>query len=223
MTTTYSIVLLSGGVDSTALLWRELRSFGPNGVLALSVHYGQRHQKEIAAASAVAAKAGVAHQIVSLGGAADVLFAGSALTSAIDVPDGHYTDESMAITVVPNRNMVLLSLATAYAVSRGSPRVAYAAHAGDHAIYPDCRPEFVGFMNDAIMAATDDGVALWAPYQDMTKAEIVKEGHRAGAPLGLTWSCYKGGEKHCGKCGTCVERREAFVKAGVNDPTGWAD
>jgi 7-cyano-7-deazaguanine synthase len=141
---------------------------------------------------------------------------------SVPVPEGHYEEESMKQTVVPNRNMILLALAGAWAISTKSDAIAYAAHSGDHAIYPDCRPEFTEAMSDALRLCDWHEVKLMRPFlypTPMSKADIVKLGTSLGVPFELTWSCYKGGEKHCGKCGTCVERVEAFQLAGVEDPT----
>lgn len=213
------VVSLSGGLDSTCLLFKMLRD-GREPV-ALTVDYGQRHRREIAAARVIGERAGVDHRVVDLSGLATAgILAGSSQTDqSIAVPEGHYTDESMKLTVVPNRNMLLLACAIAWAVSLKADGVAYAAHAGDHTIYPDCREEFAEAMARAAALCDWHPVALLRPFIGLTKADIVKLGSDLGAPLALTWSCYKGGERHCGKCGTCVERREAFALAGVGDPT----
>jgi 7-cyano-7-deazaguanine synthase len=212
-----AVVLLSGGLDSTVLLY-HLQSLGTE-VLALSVDYGQRHRKELEAACAVTTAAGVPHQIADLSGVTPLL-AGSALTSSeIAVPLGHYEDETMKLTVVPNRNMILLSVATAWAITTKSDVVAYAAHGGDHAIYPDCRAEFADALAGAIALCDWHPVKLLRPFVSWTKADIAKRGAELAVPMELTWSCYQGGTTHCGQCGTCVERREAFELAGVTDPT----
>lgn len=213
------IVLASGGLDSTVLLWKLKQEYL---VRALSVNYGQRHSPELRAASIICRAAGIEHQIADLS-KLSVLFSGSSQTSPdIPVPEGHYTDESMKQTVVPNRNMVLLALAGAWAVSTKSYGVAYAAHGGDHAIYPDCRPDFTEAMGDAFSNCDWHKLKLLRPFvwpTPMSKADIVRLGTELQVPLGLTYSCYKGGELHCGKCGTCRERREAFEVAEVPDPT----
>jgi 7-cyano-7-deazaguanine synthase len=214
------VSLLSGGLDSTVLL-ADLVLAG-HDVVALSVHYGQRHARELRAAARVAAALRVPRIEVDAR-ALDVLLGGSALTTAaIAVPFGHYADESMKITVVPNRNMLLLAMAGALAVSAGAEAIAYAAHAGDHAIYPDCRPAFMDAVRQVLAVASWSPIALETPFALRTKAEIVARGSAIGAPLALTYSCYEGHEQHCGKCGTCVERREAFEVAGVPDPTEYA-
>lgn len=211
------VVLLSGGLDSSTLVYSLKES--ADSVLALSILYGQRHAIELESARLVAQEAGVQHRVVDLGVAAASLLSGSALTGGEEVPHGHYAHESMKATVVPNRNMVLLALAGAAAISRGANAVAYAAHAGDHAIYPDCRPEFIHAMGRALDLADYEPLTLLTPFSDLTKADIVQLGDRLGVPFALTYSCYEGKEVHCGACGTCVERREAFELAGVEDPT----
>jgi 7-cyano-7-deazaguanine synthase len=217
-----AVCLLSGGMDSTVLLGlTQDQGLEP---IALSVIYGQRHVKEIVAAREVARFYKVPHYVVDLGDSLKPILKGSALTDDIDVPEGHYAAENMAITVVPNRNAILLSLATALAVSQGAGPVRFAAHAGDHAIYPDCREEFVSPFSDAMRAGNQPApVVVEAPFLHLSKTDIVKMGYDLGAPFALTWSCYKGGEKHCGRCGTCVERRLAFADAGIGDPTEYED
>jgi 7-cyano-7-deazaguanine synthase len=232
-----AVVLLSGGLDSTTLLayFRYL----DYEVLPFSVYYGQRHKRELHSVEQVCAHYGLTPYGIDMaynghtGGPTGAvreanLFKGSSQTDNIAVPHGHYTDESMKVTVVPNRNMILLSLATAYAISESAVLIGYAAHAGDHAIYPDCRPEFVRVMRNAIIEATDPAVQLEAPFIDKTKAGIVTLGTSLKVPYELTWSCYdpqRNPERkapnftHCGRCGTCVERIEAFKLAEVPDPT----
>jgi 7-cyano-7-deazaguanine synthase len=212
-----AIVLLSGGMDSTTLLAHALRE--GYEVRALSVHYGQRHYIELSAAEDIAKSYGVEHRTVELGHL-NPFFRGSSQTDAsIDVPEGHYAEESMKMTVVPNRNMIMLAVAGAWAISTKSDVIAYAAHAGDHAIYPDCRPEFIGAMARALLLADWHAVDIWVPFQHRTKAFIARLGTELGVDFSKTWSCYKGTGAHCGKCGTCVERKEAFQLAGVADPT----
>jgi len=211
------VVLLSGGLDSSTLL-ASLQQDGWN-VIALSILYGQRHKKEIQASEAIAHYYQVEHQVVDIS-TVQTLFAGSALTSDdIAVPHGHYTDSSMKSTVVPNRNMVFLSLAGALAVSRKAQAIAYAAHAGDHTIYPDCRMSFITKMREAFALCDWEPVSLLTPFASCTKADIVSQGMRLKVPYDLTWSCYEGGTHHCGQCGTCVERIEAFQLSQAIDPT----
>lgn len=216
-----TIVTYSGGLDSTVLLY-HLRAQG-HELSALSVNYGQRHEIELHRAAEICHLIGIPCETVDLS-SVNSLLAGSSLTSKeIEVAEGHYTEENMKTTVVPNRNMILLALATAKAVSTGASQVAYAAHSGDHAIYPDCRNEFADAMAQAIRLCDWQDIELSRPFVDWTKADIVRRGHELDVPFELTWSCYKGCEKHCGRCGTCIERREAFYLAGIEDPTGYAD
>jgi 7-cyano-7-deazaguanine synthase len=211
------VVLLSGGLDSSTLLYHQL-GIGM-GCIALSIYYGQRHSKELQAAAAIATAAGVKHIALNLP-QLQVALGHNALTDhKADVPEGHYEAESMKATVVPNRNMILLSIAAGVAIAEGASGVCYAAHAGDHAIYPDCRPEFAHAMEKAFTLCNDPGIELRRPFIHFTKADIVVLGDAFNVPFHLTWSCYKGLAHHCGKCGTCVERKEAFRLAGVKDPT----
>lgn len=212
-----AVIIASGGMDSTTLLY-DIISQGYDAY-ALSVNYGQRHAKELEFIKKACKKLKVPHKVVDLSAAGRELLGGSALTSKeIAVPEGGYKEENMKLTVVPNRNMVLLSLAAGYAISIGAKKVFYGAHAGDHAIYPDCRREFVEAMRRAVLLADWEPVELEAPYLDLSKADIAIRGRELGVDYSLTWSCYKGGEKACGKCGTCRERLEAFRKAGMADP-----
>lgn len=212
-----SIVVHSGGMDSTVLLYQLVQN--GDEVKTISIDYGQRHKKEILHAKAIADSFGIEHQIADLTSITH-LIAGSALTSPdIEVPEGHYAEDNMKATVVPNRNMILLSVATGWAISKKFDRIAYAAHSGDHAIYPDCRTEFADVLGQAIEMADWQKVSLYRPFVDITKADIAKLGFQLGVPFELTWSCYKGLDLHCGVCGTCVERREAFHLAEVEDTT----
>ena len=213
------VVLASGGLDSTVLM-AHLKD-QENEVLAFSVNYGQRHSKELEAAIKVCDYLEIKQVCVDLSNLRTIMTK-SALTGMLEVPDGHYEDESMKATVVPNRNMLLLSAAISLCISQDFDAVAYAAHAGDHAIYPDCRPEFAWAMQRAASLCHYEPVQLLRPFLRLTKAEIAWKGDSLKAPLHLTWSCYKGKEKHCGTCGTCVERKEAFRIAQVADPTGYA-
>ena len=217
------IVLLSGGMDSTVLAAHLLGAGAP--VDAVSIHYGQRHDKELTAAAAVAGALGIRHDVVDLSALRPHL-SGSALTDdTVSVPEGHYTAPSMAATVVPNRNAIMLMVAAGIASARRHQAVATAVHAGDHPVYPDCRPEFIGAADRAARLGTAGfgDVAVVAPFVTWSKADIALRGHQLGAPTGLSWSCYQGGDIHCGRCGTCVERAEAHYLAGVPDPTTYAD
>ena len=211
------ILIYSGGLDSSVLLYKLVAE--EYTVKALSIDYGQRHRKELDCAGNICAGLGVEHHVLDLSNLSPLLAGSSQTSSDIEVPNGHYAEESMKLTVVPNRNMIMLSVAIAWAVSLKYDAVAYAAHAGDHAIYPDCRPEFVDTMIKAAAVANWHAVAIDRPFLYISKADIVAQGHRLGVPFAETWSCYKGGATHCGLCGTCVERREAFELAGVLDPT----
>ncbi|NUT47304.1 MAG: 7-cyano-7-deazaguanine synthase QueC [Saccharothrix sp.] len=217
------VVVLSGGMDSTTLMahYAALR----RSIVAVTVDYGQRHRREIDSARRVAEHYGAVHQVVDLSGFG-ALLGGSALTdSAVDVPEGHYAEHSMRATVVPNRNAVLANVAVSIAVARRAGVVALGMHSGDHFIYPDCRPAFVEALR-GLVAVANEGFPtpeVQAPFMTWTKAEIAAHGVALGAPLELSWSCYKGGDVHCGVCGTCYERREAFRDAGVADPTGYLD
>jgi 7-cyano-7-deazaguanine synthase len=214
------VVVFSGGLDSTVLLWKMWKLTGQ--VAALSVDYGQRHRKELVYAKRMSEKLDIPHEVADLRAIRDLIGGSSQTDDSIPVPEGHYAAENMKLTVVPNRNMILLSVAIGWAIQRKAEVVAYAAHGGDHAIYPDCRPEFVDIMAKAAQVADWRAVFLDAPFLLKTKAEVVKIGAELGVPFVETWSCYKGGDRHCGKCGTCVERIEAFEKAGVPDPTEYA-
>lgn len=209
-----TLVLLSGGLDSSTLLYAARGT-----VKAISFDYGQRHSKELDSARAIVASVPwIEHVIVPLQGLGAILNRG-VLTAGGEVPEGHYAAESMKQTVVPNRNMIMLAVAAGHAMANGFDRVSFAAHGGDHAIYPDCRPEFFRAVAGTVELADWSRVEIEAPFINSTKAEIVKLGDGLSVPWDKTWSCYKGGEIHCGKCGTCVERREAFSLAGVTDPT----
>lgn len=216
-----SVALLSGGLDSVTLAHLLARDH-PGPLHLISVDYGQRHVCELDRARRCAHSLEARWDVVDLRSLGPLL-RGSALTdAAVDVPSGHYADETMRSTVVPNRNAVLLAVAYAAAVADGAERVAVAVHAGDHPIYPDCRPAFIDSFRAMENVATEGFAArdlLDAPFIAMTKADIVRLGARLGVPFEQTWSCYRGGDRQCGSCGTCVERREAFTEANVADPT----
>ncbi|HLP69454.1 MAG TPA: 7-cyano-7-deazaguanine synthase QueC, partial [Rhizobium sp.] len=200
-----TIVVCSGGLDSVSLAHRIAAE---HELLALiSFDYGQRHKKELDHAADCAARLGVPHEIIDISAVGGHL-SGSALTDAVDVPDGHYAEDTMKVTVVPNRNAIMLAIAFGVAAARQADAVAVAVHGGDHFIYPDCRPGFIDAFQVMQDAALDGyaAVRLYAPYVKASKADIVTDGARHGTPFERTWSCYKGGERHCGRCGTCVER-----------------
>lgn len=215
-----TILIYSGGIDSTVLLY-ALRSEGCE-IAALSINYGQRHERELACAAKICAELEVEHRIADLRGLAPLLTGSSLTDPSMSVPHGHYEEANMKATVVPNRNMLLLATAAAWAIARKADTIAYAAHHGDHAIYPDCREEFAEAMDQAIQLADWHSVRLLRPFVDLSKADIVRRGADLGVCFEQTWSCYEGGEMHCGLCGTCIERREAFHLAGVADPTKYA-
>jgi 7-cyano-7-deazaguanine synthase len=215
------VVLCSGGMDSVAALHWAAREHAV--AAAISFDYGAKHSaRELPMAAVHAALLGVRHEIVKMD-FIDRLFTSSLLKSGGEIPEGHYEAENMKLTVVPFRNAVFLSIACGFAESAGAEALVIAAHGGDHAIYPDCREEFMAAMGDAMRLGTYAGVRLLRPFIALTKGEIAAEGARLGVDFARTWSCYKGGERHCGRCGTCVERREAFLAAGVADPTDYAD
>lgn len=210
-----SLLVLSGGMDSTTLLY----DYADRIALAVSFNYGSNHNaREIACAAENCRRLSVPHLVIPL----DFMgryFHSSLLEGADAIPEGHYASDNMKSTVVPFRNGIMLAIAAGLAESRGLRHIMMANHGGDHTIYPDCRPEFVSAMNDAVRCGTFPGITLWAPYTSLTKADIARRGAELGMDYSLTYSCYKGRERHCGKCGTCVERREAFALVGIPDPT----
>ena len=211
------VVLCSGGMDSvTALHWARAHH---EVCAALSFDYGAKHNhREIPLAAAQAARLGVPHRTIPLEFIGQ-LFASDLLKSGGTIPEGHYADVNMKRTVVPFRNGIMLAAAAGFAESAGAEALVIAAHTGDHTIYPDCREDFMAAMGEAMRLGTYAGIRLLRPFITMTKGSIAAEGARLGVDFAQTWSCYKGGEIHCGKCGTCVERREAFLQAGLTDPT----
>lgn len=209
------VVIYSGGMDSFTVLHKAVQA--GHDVYALSFNYGQRHVKELQCAAQVCQELGIKHKIVDIS-AINQLLAGSSLTDDIEIPEGHYAADNMKSTVVPNRNMILLSLAVGYAVSLGASQVYYGAHSGDHFIYPDCRPEFVQKMHDVCQIANYEPVDIVSPYLHQTKIEILADGLAMGLDYAKTWTCYNGREKACGKCGSCQERLEAFNLNNAQDP-----
>lgn len=211
------VVLLSGGMDSVTAFHAALREH--EVVAGLSFDYGAKHHaRELPMAAWHCAQAVIPHRVAPLGFVAEE-FSSDLLSSGGAIPDGHYEEASMKSTVVPFRNGIMLSIAAGFAESRGAEGVVIAAHSGDHAIYPDCREDFLEPMARAIRAGTYAGIELLRPFVAMDKAAIARRGAELGVDFSRTWSCYKGGEVHCGTCGTCVERREAFQLAGLPDPT----
>ena len=216
-----AVVLLSGGLDSVTALHHTSADFEITA--ALFFDYGSKHnERELPFAAYHAAQLGLPHLVIPL------RFIGEHFESALlqkggAIPKGHYEDASMRQTVVPFRNGIMLAVAAGYAESRGAETLIIAAHAGDHAIYPDCRESFLGTMSEAIRIGTYAGIEIVRPFSSMTKREIVRRGEELGVDFAQTWSCYVGDAVHCGVCGTCVERREAFALAGVPDPTTYRE
>jgi 7-cyano-7-deazaguanine synthase len=211
------VIILSGGIDSTTLLYQLVSK--KKNVYALTFNYGQKHSKEIECAKKTCRVLNVPHKILNLQSlSSSGLFGESSLTSSVPIPEGHYADESMKSTVVPNRNMIMLSMAIAYAISLNAKSVYYGAHAGDHAIYPDCRPIFVDNMKKVAEVCHYYPVSIETPFVNIDKGQIVEIGNKLKVDYSKTWTCYKGEEKACGKCGSCVERLEAFKMNGLKDP-----
>ena len=221
------LVLSSGGVDSTTCLAMAVKEVGAENVIALSIYYGQKHDKEIQAAKAVAEYYGVQRMELDL----SVIFAGSNCSllkqSTEEIPLESYAQQieetggpHPVSTYVPFRNGLFLSSAASIALSHGCSKIMYGAHADDAAgaAYPDCSVDFVNAMNQAIYLGSGNQLSIEAPFVSLTKADVVKKGLELGVPYALTWSCYEGGEKPCGKCGTCIDRQKAFEKNGVIDP-----
>ena len=210
-----AVIIVSGGMDSITLL----HEYKERIALAVTYDYGSNHaKKEIAFAKEHCKALGIEHLVIPLAFMHDY-FKSSLLEGADAIPEGHYADENMKSTVVPFRNGIMLAIACGLAESRGLRFVMIANHGGDHAIYPDCRGTFISAMSEAMAYGTYEHIIVKAPYTSITKADIAKRGAKLGVDYSRTWSCYKGGEKHCGKCGTCVERKEAFNLAGIPDPT----
>lgn len=214
-----SIIIVSGGMDSITLLY----DYKDRIALGISFDYGSNHNaREIPFAALHCKRLGIPHITIPL----DFIhryFRSSLLEGAEAIPEGHYEDDNMKSTVVPFRNGIMLSIAAGIAESRGLDNVFIANHGGDHAIYPDCRPDFINAMCAATKSGSYNGVKISAPYTDITKTDIARIGKRLGIDYTETWSCYKGGDKHCGKCGTCVERKEAMAEAGITDNTEYEE
>ena len=213
------ILILSGGMDSVTLLY----DYQERIALAISFDYGSNHNaREIPFARMHCERLGIPHHVIPLD-FMSTYFRSSLLSGADDIPEGHYADENMKSTVVPFRNGIMLAIATGMAETNDLSYVMMANHGGDHTIYPDCRPEFVEAFDAAAHAGTFNGVHLLSPYCHMTKSQIAARGRELGINYAETWSCYNGGDKHCGRCGTCIERKEALAEAGIPDPTDYLD
>ncbi len=217
-----TLVICSGGLDSVTLAYKIAKEYELLGLI--SFDYSQRHKKELDYAKKCANSLGVSYDIIDISNVGAQL-SGNALTGDIDVPDGHYEQDNMKLTVVPNRNAIMLSIAYGIASARGADAVATAVHGGDHFIYPDCRPEFIKsfekMQNYALEGLSE--IKLYTPFINEPKSKIAEQSAKYDVPVEDTWSCYKGGSLHCGRCGTCVERREAFHIAGIKDPTKYSD
>jgi 7-cyano-7-deazaguanine synthase len=210
-----ALLVLSGGMDSTTLLYERKNEIA----LAVSFDYGSNHNgREIPFAKFHCEKLGIEHLTIPLKFMHDY-FKSSLLSGADAIPEGNYADENMKSTVVPFRNGIMLSVAAGLAESRGLTKVMMANHFGDHDIYPDCRKEFVDAMSQAMSAGTYANITIDAPYTLISKADIARKGKVLGLDYGQTWSCYKGGKAHCGKCATCLERKTALAEAGIEDTT----
>lgn len=212
-----ALIVYSGGLDSTVLL-HLLNSQGKADG-ALLVDYGQRHIKELECAKFNCNKLKIPFEVADLKSLSNIFGNNSLTDTTQEIPLGNYAEDNMKSTVVPNRNMIMIAVATARAISLGTNEVAYAAHSGDHAIYPDCRNEFADALDTVLSLCHYEPIKLLRPFVDMDKSSIVKLGAELGVDFSQTWSCYKGGEVHCGECATCLERKEAFKLAGVADPT----
>ncbi len=214
-----SLIVVSGGMDSVTMLYE----YADQIALGVSFDYGSNHnEKEIAFAKLHCERLGIKHLIIPLAFMGQY-FKSSLLEGADAIPEGHYTAENMKSTVVPFRNGIMLSVACGLAESYGLKKVLIANHGGDHTIYPDCRAEFIDAMSSAMTLGTDTNVEIFAPYTNISKTDVARHGKLLHINYAETWSCYKGGKLHCGKCGTCVERKEALRDAGIEDPTEYED
>lgn len=215
----HSVIIVSGGMDSITLLYQKKEEIA----LAISFDYGSNHNaREIPFAQMHCKQLGIKHITINL----DFMhqyFKSSLLEGADAIPEGHYASDNMKSTVVPFRNGIMLSIAIGIAESNALDEVLIANHGGDHTIYPDCRPEFINAINNAAIQGTYNNVNVVAPYTNITKGEIARIGAKLGIDYSKTWSCYKGEAQHCGKCGTCIERREALAEAGIVDTTVYSD
>lgn len=212
-----TVLIFSGGMDSCTLLYKLLSEGWE--VFPLGVNYGQRHKKELICAREMCEELQLSYQIADMSGITHLINNSSQTSTDKPVPLGHYSEESMKLTVVPNRNMLMLAMAAGYAINIGADTVAYGAHFGDAAQYPDCREEFTIALEGALQLCDWTPIKLLRPFVNISKTDIAVMGNQLNVPFEKTWSCYQGQEVHCGACGTCVERREALYLAGVLDPT----
>lgn len=214
-----ALLIVSGGMDSVTMLYE----YRDRIALALSFDYGANHNaRELPFVALHCQRLGIEHIVIPLAFMGRY-FKSSLLSGANAIPEGHYDTQNMQSTVVPFRNGIMLAVAVGMAESRGLTTVMMANHGGDHAVYPDCRPDFVEAFSMAAQRGTYEGVTLYAPYTGITKSDIARKGKSLGIDYAETWSCYKGGTRHCGRCGTCVERREALADAGIADTTEYED
>lgn len=228
MSMSKAVVVISGGLDSSTLLHLIHQRYPSYEIHGISFDYGQRHKKELEFARRQCSSIDAEHKVVKMDFLTDLFKdSGSSLVTDTDVPEGHYGEESMKQTVVPNRNMIMLSIAAGYAVSIGARILATGVHAGDHFIYPDCRPEFIDLVGRAVYSGNEGFVnetfELLTPFLYKTKNDIAAKAFALHVDIANTWSCYKGSDLHCGKCGTCVERLEAIASTGKEDPTPYED
>lgn len=216
-----ALVVFSGGLDSTTALYWAKEHYDEVG--SLSFTYGSKHNDiEHKYALETCLKLNIKNTLIPLDFIGQY-FKSDLLESGGEIPEGYYTEENMKSTVVPFRNGIMLAVAAGFAESNGYDVIILGNHSGDHAIYPDCRPEFITGISTAIKEGTEKRIEVVSPFCNMSKTDIVKEGEKLGVDFSLTYSCYKGGEKHCGKCGTCTERKESFEQAGVKDPTEYEE
>lgn len=220
-----AVVILSGGLDSSTLAY-HLKASGYD-IICVSFDYGQKHIKELDSARVVAKNLDAKHHIINLSFMAQYVQSSSLVNLEIDNPKDEYKRENMLITVVPNRNTMMLSLAWTIACANNAVLLAFGPHKGDNYVYSDCRPEYFIALNEALRLGTIDSrreeLELVAPFVDMTKTDIIKRGVQLNVPFELTWSCYDGQEIHCGTCGTCMQRRQSFITANIIDPTKYKE
>lgn len=212
------VVVLSGGLDSTVLAYQAVKDLGAENVAAITFDYGQRHNKEIMLAKLSTSKLGIKHVVIDMAEVGKQIFKSALMDKAAVLPTGKYAEENLQSTVVPNRNMIMVSLAAGFAISFGANEVRYGAHSGDHSNYPDCRPEFIASLRNTLSLCHFEPIGLVTPFANCTKADIVMMGLEIGVPFEDTWSCYDGGDYACGVCTTCDDRLKAFEANNADDP-----
>lgn len=216
------VVVLSGGLDSAVAMYTAINEVGAENVSAVTFNYGQRHNKELECAKKLTADKNIQHCILDMSVIGNQIFSGALMDANAELPTGKYADDNLQDTVVPNRNMIMISLAAAFAIKFEASEIWYGAHAGDHQNYPDCRPVFIEALRNVLAVCHFQPIELVAPFYEATKAAIVHQGLGLNVPFEDTWSCYEGGELSCGECTTCNDRLEAFEKNGVDDPIKYA-